>query len=68
MTLEELLKMKIDSVSPVTQQPVQYSPDFRMAVQGECDDGVHVIIHAYGHSSETLDFVVVGNELRPLGS
>ena len=68
MTLEDLLKMKINGVSPVTKEPIQYSPDFRMAVQREMEGGVHVIVHADGHNSETLDFIVTGNELNPLGS
>lgn len=68
MTLEQLLKMKIDGISPISKESISYPPDFRVAVQGERDGGVHVIVHALGHSSETLDFIVVGNELREIGS
>jgi len=60
--------MKIDGTSPVTKQPIQYAPEFRVSVQDECDGGVHIIIHADGHNSETLDFMVTGNNLKPIGS
>lgn len=66
-TLEDLLRMKVKGISPVTKEPIEYSPEFRVAVQGESGDGVHVIVHANGHDSDTLDFIVSGNELKRLG-
>ena len=66
MTLEDLLKMQIDGISRVTNKPIKYSPDFRIAVQGERDGGIHIIVHAQDHDSDTLDFIVNGNELTPL--
>lgn len=58
-TLEQLLRMQVKYPNG------NYgSPEFRVAVQGERDGGVHFIIHASGHDSETLDLVAVGNELR----
>lgn len=65
-TLEELLRMTVKSPAPVTGGEVDVSPDFRIAVQEVTGESVRVIIHASGHSSDTLDFHVVGNELRPL--
>jgi len=66
-TLEDLLRMKIESVSPVTHGKVSASPDFRIAVQRSTDQGVHFIVHAAGWDSTTLDFVAVGNTLYELG-
>ena len=63
LTLEQLLRMKIAGTSPVTGKAIQYPPEFRVAVQNETEDGVHIIVHANGHNSETLDFIVKGNEL-----
>jgi len=40
------------------------SPGFRVSVQNVSEFGVHFIIHPDGHSGETLDFVVIANELR----
>lgn len=42
------------------------SPEFRVAVQEIADDGVRVIIHAAGHSSETLDRWIVGDNTLTL--
>lgn len=66
MLLEDLLRMKVDGVSAVTGKAIRYSPDFRISVQFERGDGVHIIVHADGHNSDTLDFVVRGNELTQL--
>jgi hypothetical protein len=65
MTLEELLRTKVKSKNK-DYQDVEISPDFRVAVQNMTDAGVHVIVHPDGYDSETLDFVVSGNELTPL--
>jgi len=64
MTLEDLLRTKV-KVKDKDGNDVEISPDFRVAVQGEpYDGGVHFIIHPFGHSGETLDFVVIGNTIR----
>jgi hypothetical protein len=57
MTLEELLKQKYK----IDGREIQ--PDFRVAVQAERTDGVHIIIHPMNTSGTTLDFLVKGNEL-----
>lgn len=60
-TLQELLEMKVDDLGAV------FTPDFRVAVQGEGPGGgIHIIIHPMGYDGDTLDFVVVGNELTPM--
>jgi len=66
MTLEKLLKMQVESENSVTGEKVQCSPEFRVAVQNTEAEiggkkGVHVIIHASGHNSDTLDLLVAGN-------
>ena len=66
-TLGELLDMEIDGVSPVTGEEIKYSPEFRVAVQSKTEDGIHIIIHAVGHNSETLDLVVNDDHVAPLG-
>ena len=43
-----------------------FIPDFRVAVQGKMEcGGIHVIIHASGYKSDTLNFIVKENELIP---
>ena len=64
-TLENLLRMECDTVS-VTGQDIVVVPNFRVAVQKKTDAGVHIIIHADDFDSDTLDFVVKGNELKPI--
>jgi hypothetical protein len=64
-TLEQLLKMECDTVS-ITGQDLVVVPDFRVAVQRKTDAGVYIIIHADGFDSVTLDFLVKGNELKPV--
>lgn len=66
-TLEELLRMQVEDVSPVTDKKVKFSPDFIISVQDVTEDGVEIIVHANGYSSETLDFCVKQNHLKPLG-
>ena len=58
MTFEELLKTKIKI------DDIEIQPDFRVVVQAETDQGVHVIIHPLNYSGNTLDFLVNGNELK----
>lgn len=65
MTLQQLLETTVVSKNKDGNE-IQVSPDFRVAVQGERDGGVHIIVHPHGHNGETLDFVVSGNELKPL--
>lgn len=63
MSLEKLLRMEIKGTSPITGEDISYPPEFRVAVQNKTDEGVHIIIHANGHNSDTLDFLVRENEL-----
>lgn len=66
MSLEQLLRTKIPAKTK-DGVDIEISPEFRVAVQsleGKGDfKGVHIIIHANGHNSDTLDFLVNGNEL-----
>ena len=66
MTLEDLLRMKVKGFNGVSGKEVEYSPDFRVAVQHINNEAVEIIIHAQDHNSETLDFAVRGNELQLL--
>lgn len=65
MTLQQLLETTVTSENK-DGQPVEISPDFRVAVQQVKSGGLHFIIHPQGHNGETLDFIVRGNELEPL--
>lgn len=65
MTLQKLLETLVDGTDK-DGNTVQYSPDFRVAVQQVKNGGLHFIIHPQGHNGETLDFIVRGNELEPL--
>lgn len=53
LTLEGLIR----SVWPHTQ--------FRLSIIHKGDDGIHVIIHADGKDSDTLDYLVQGDKLIP---
>lgn len=64
MSLEELLRMKVQS-KRLDGSPVGVSPDFRIAVQEETENGVRVIVHADGYDSETLDLIVERDSVRP---
>lgn len=67
MTLEELLRMTVPVPAGCTApEGSPMSPQFRVSVQAIRDDGVHFIIHAEGHHSETLDFIVRGDSLKRL--
>ena len=63
-TLENLLRMTVPAKDK-DGNDINVTPEFRVAVQHIRDDGVHIIIHPNGHSGDTLDFVVSGNELKP---
>lgn len=63
MTLEKLLRMEVEGKNSITGENVKFTPEFRVAVQKKTNEGVHFIIHANGHNSETLDFFVSENEL-----
>ena len=67
MNLEQLLRMTVPvPAGCVTPEGTPMSPEFRVSVQEVRDDGVRVIIHAFGHDSETLDLLVRGNTLQQL--
>ena len=66
MTLENLLRMEVEGKNSVTGEEVKFTPEFRVAVQKKTNEGVHFIIHANGHNSETLDFLVKSDELFQL--
>lgn len=65
-TIENLLRFQVDAEG--TSGPVKITPDFRVAVQGEKHGGIHFIINADGHDSETLDLVARGNTVAHLSS
>lgn len=64
--LEQLLRMKISTQATKESNPFEMTPDFRVAVQEITEDGVRIIIHANGYSSDTCDFMVRGNNLTAL--
>ena len=67
MNLEELLRMTVPvPAGCVAPEGSPMSPEFRVSVQEVGEDGVHFIIHAVGHDSETLDLVAQGNQITPL--
>lgn len=61
MTLEDLLRTKVE------HHGMKTSPEFRLVVnEDRKDNSIRFYIHVNGHSSETLDFAVSGNELTKL--
>lgn len=62
--LETLLEMKVPAKDK-HGNPVEIQPDFLVKVQQTVDGHPHVIVHALGFDSETLDFIVDGNKLVP---
>ena len=66
-TLEDLLRMQVEGFSPVNECKVMHSPEFRVAIQRITPEGVHFIIHANGHNSNTLDLLAQGNQLLEIG-
>lgn len=69
MSLEGLLRTTYP-VGPgcIAPEGTPASPEFRVSIQATHSDGVHFIIHALGHNSETLDFIVQGNSLVPVNN
>lgn len=64
-TLETLLQMTVPAKDKGGND-IRITPEFRVAVQHITESGCpRIIIHANGHNSDTLDFVVDGNELIP---
>ena len=63
-TLQQLLEMKVKS-EDMNGEEIEITPDFRMAVQGIHEEGIHVIVHPMGHNGDTLDLLVKGNCLSP---
>jgi hypothetical protein len=63
--LEDLLRMTVPAKDK-DGNAIEMTPGFRVSVQRKNDDGVHFIIHADGHNSDTLDYIVSGDVLRPL--
>lgn len=66
-TLEDLLRMKVPGEDK-DENPIEITPDFRVAVQSAGEKAVHIIIHPNGHTGDTLDFYVSGNVLIPVDS
>lgn len=62
MTLEDLISMRVKS-KDIHGNDVLVSPEFRVAVQRFDDDGAHVIIHADGYDSETLDLCIQDDDV-----
>ena len=68
-TLEKLLRMTVPVPAGVmAPEGSAMSPEFRVSIQKVADDGVHFIIHAEGHDSDTMDFKVRGNHLARIES
>lgn len=65
MNLQQLLSMKVVAKDKDDNE-IEISPEFRVAVQSIMSNGVHIIIHADGHNSDTLDLVVMGNDILKL--
>lgn len=65
MNLQQLLSMKVPAKDK-DDNDIEISPEFRVAVQSIMPNGVHIIIHADGHNSDTLDFIVMENDLLTL--
>ena len=64
-TLEQLLKMTV-AAKDKDGNPIEITPEFRVAVQGHRCGGVHILVHPMDHNGATLDFIVVGDTLTPL--
>ena len=72
-TIEELLSMKVKGKNGVLKEQgkpceVEVSPEFRVAVQNITDEGVHIIIHANGHNSDTIDLLVKDNKVSVINN
>lgn len=64
-SLEDVLRFQVKGTN-WKNEVVEFSPDFRVAVQGFKDNSVHVIIHPSGHNGTTLDLLVTGNKVEVL--
>lgn len=62
-TLQELLQMTV-SGRDKDGNLIDFPPEFRVAVQEKTKQGVRIIVHAYDHNSETLDFWVQEDQLE----
>jgi len=60
-TLEQLLKIKAK-----LRNGSEFTPDFRISVQQETDDGVKVMIHPSGVRDNVLNFIIKDNEVKPV--
>ena len=58
--LETLLRTKVRM-----RNGVKFSPDFRIAVQKESEEGVTILVHPLGHNGKAEDFLIKGNEVIP---
>jgi len=73
-TLENLLRMQVSKLPNGTILRdkhgfvIAFTPEFRVAVQSITEDGVHVIIHANGHDSDTVDLLIKNNDVSVIGS
>lgn len=67
ITLEKLLRTKIKGVSPVSGEAIEFFPEYRVSVQKETEEGVHIIIHANSYNSATLDLLVSGDTIKNIG-
>lgn len=66
-TLQNLLSMKVTS-EDASGNTVEVTPNFRVAVQSTSKEGTHIIVHPIDHNGDTLDLLVNGNTLTPLGT
>ena len=66
-TLQDLLDMEVESEDKDGNKVI-VSPEFVIKVQSKTMDGLHILIHALGHSSETVDLIVNGDDIQHLGT
>lgn len=45
-------------------ESIESSPEFRIGIKSIDKQGVHFLVHAHGHASDTLDFCVKDNSLN----
>ena len=64
-TLEQLLRTKMASKDKDGAE-IEITPSFRIAVQSQSNNGVHIIVHSAECSSDTLDFMVRENVISQL--
>ena len=66
MTLGELLRTKKKGINGVSKREVEVPLTFVVDIREELEDGIHFIIHPAHENGQTLDFIAIGNEIRPL--